>query len=93
MLKLIVSKNESSLLETMRSIGYGEMFSVEVPDALYSVPEELSTYEADLIAFIRNGHPHIDVLRIHSSEPTYAEVDFKENGFSCRKKYKFPATN
>jgi hypothetical protein len=93
MLKLIVSKNESGLLETMRSIGYGEMFSVEVPDALYTVPQELSTSEADLIEFIRSGHPHIDVLRIHAKEPTCAEVDFKENGFSCRKKYKFPATH
>jgi len=90
MLRLIVSKNESVLLNTMRSIQFGEMFSVDVPDALYTVPEDISTSEADLIEFIRNGHPHLDVLRIHAGEPTVAEVDFVMNGFSCRKKAKFP---
>jgi hypothetical protein len=90
MLKLIVSKNESSLLQTMRSVRFGEMFSVEIPDDLYKVPEELTTSEADLIEFIRSGHPHLDVLRIHAGEPTCAEIDFVMNGFSCRKKAKFP---
>ena len=52
MLKLIVSKNESSLLQTMRSVRFGEMFSVDIPDDLYKVPEELTPSEAEMIEFV-----------------------------------------
>jgi hypothetical protein len=90
MLKLIVSKTEAALLKGMRSLGYGEMYSVEIPDGLYEVSEMLSAAETDLIDFIRDGHPHIDILHVHQGEPTSAEIDFVHCGFRCRKKAKFP---
>jgi hypothetical protein len=90
MLKLIVSKSEKKLLDATRYVRFGEMFSVEVPDGFYEVPEQLSTAEADLLNFIRSGHPHIDILSVHAGEPTCAEIDFCLNGFRCRKKARFP---
>ena len=88
--KLIVSKHEKALLDAIRSLGYGEMYSLDVQDGLYDVPETVTPAESDLLDFIREGHPHIDVLTVHQGGPSYAECDFRLNTFRCRKKVKFP---
>ena len=89
-LKVKVTKRELELIGTIRKLGYGELYGVEIEDGYRSIAAELSTCEADLIDFIRDGQQEISVLHIHQSQPAYAETDFVSHGFRCRKKTKFP---
>lgn len=88
--KVKVSRQEQKLLDTIRAIGYGELFGVEIDDAPKEINLDVSMNCQDLIEMIRNGAQHIDVLTIHQGEPVMAETDYKDNGFRCRKKTKFP---
>ena len=90
MLSFVVSCSELELLEAIREVEHGEMYGVEVDVTEPTITAQLSQSARDLLDTIRNGIQYIDVLTIHNGEPSLAEVDFKKNGFRCRKKIKFP---
>lgn len=87
---LSVSSSERKLLTLIREVGFGEMYGVEILEGEHDYVVTPTQAEHDLLMAIRNGLQHIDVLTIHNGEPTMAEVDFKDSGFRCRKKIKFP---
>jgi len=78
------------LIQTIREIGYGEMYGVELNMATPETIMDVSHNERDMVRFILDGNPYLDVLTIHDSQPVYAEQDFASRGFRCRKKTKFP---
>jgi hypothetical protein len=85
-----VSKRERDLILGMRSLKFGEMFGVEVPDEPYTEDLKVTGNEQDLLTLLRNGLMYIDVLTIHNGEPTLVETDLICNGFRSRKKHKLP---
>lgn len=88
-----VSKREKELLQAIEEIKFGEIHGIIFPPGNYVLDceEKVSAIQMELIEKIRGGAQEISVLRIHNGEPAYAEIDQKINGFSCRKKLKFPA--
>lgn len=87
---MVVTEQEARLLDTTRQLCHGELFGVELPDERPVLPMELTANERDLIAVFRDGVRYLDTLTIYRSEPVFAEIDSKVNGFRCRKKLKFP---
>lgn len=81
--------NTVELLKTMRSLGYGEIYGVEIVFTGPAVEVEVSKNERDLVDYL-DGTPKIDVLTVHQGEPVLAETNCVDNGFRCRKKVKFP---
>ncbi len=86
-----VSGEERKLIETIRKIEFGEIYSPKVEDREHSEVAEVSGNVSDLLDLIRTGMP-ISIITIHQSEPVYAEVDQLVDGFRCRKKVRFPST-
>lgn len=84
-----VSMPESRLIDTIRELGFGELYGVNIPETVYLNAKELAEPEWKLVTFIRAGHPTIDVLSVHQGLPALAENDGEFNGFRCRKKTKF----
>lgn len=91
MLKYMVriSGEERRLIETIRKIGYGEIYSPKVEIQPHTEILEVSANIADLLDLVRSGTP-ISIITIHQFEPVYVEVDQLMDGFRCRKKIKFP---
>ncbi len=89
---LIVSKEESDLLWTIRELGFGELYGVEIRDGPKDTVFRANQQEADLIEAIRAGNQYLDVLYVHQGSPIMVEIDFKVNGFRCRKKIRFPTS-
>ena len=87
---VLVSKKEKDLLDTIRGLGYGEIFGAEIQDAPKTIHVDVSVYGQDLIDLLRSGVQYIDVLTVHAGEPVMAEIDQESYGFRCRKKTKFP---
>jgi len=87
-----VSKKERDLLLSIRDLGYGEIFGIEIPDENPEFDFAVTKAELDLITMIRNGMGYIDVLTVHNGEPAISENDFKDRGFRCRKKIKYPTS-
>ncbi len=86
-----VSPEEADLIEAIDLVGYGELYSVDVPAGGGEFIEcELPKATQDLILYIRSGFPHIDILTVHHGQPAFAEFDGEIRGFRCRKKVKFP---
>ena len=81
---------EVALVETLRDVAFGEIYGIKVEPGEVKIPYDLSDAERSLIFEIRSDCPNISVLHIHERQPTYAEVDIRISGFSCRKKVKFP---
>lgn len=77
------------LLETIRSLGYGEMFGVVVRDDPQTVQVEVNENERDLIKWLEENS-EIDILTVHNGKPVLIETDFERCGFRCRKKLKLP---
>ena len=85
-----VSASELSLIQTIRSVKYGEIFSPKVAPGPFDKDVEISMNIRQLLDLIRDGC-EVAILTIHQGEPTLAEVDTLINNFRCRKKIKFPA--
>jgi hypothetical protein len=89
---LILSDEENSLLWAIRELGFGELYGVEIKDGTRAIEQTASIAERDLIETIRRGNQYFDVLYVHQGSPIMAEIDFKLNGFRCRKKIRFPTS-
>jgi hypothetical protein len=82
-----VSNNVEQLILTIRSLNFGEIFSVN-PDLEENVREmEVSANEKALIDTLHE-HRKIDIITVHQGEPVYAEIDKVTNKFRCRQKIK-----
>jgi hypothetical protein len=84
-----ISGEERKLIDTIRRIGYGEIYSPKVEAQAQTDVMEVSANLADLLTLVRSSTP-ISIIIIHQNEPVYAEVDQLIDGFRCRKKVKFP---
>jgi hypothetical protein len=89
---LLVSHEENGLLWTIRELGFGELYGVEISDRTREVELTVNKAERDLIEFIRGGMQYIDILHVHQGAPCLAEIDFKLNSFRCRKRIRFPTS-
>ena len=78
-----------SLLKTIRSLEYGEVFGVVIDENPRTVEVELNENEIDLVRWLEENS-EIDILTVHSGKPVLIETDFEQNGFRCRKKIKLP---
>lgn len=87
-----VSDSEAALIEAMRNLRYGEMFSVEIDARPAGQAMKVSANVRSLLELTRDGMQHIDVLTVHEGEPVLAEIDYQDRGFRCRKRIKFPTT-
>ena len=85
-----LSLPEANLVDTIQFVQFGELFGVEIPSEENTLERQVSPAMLELILYIRTGCQYIDVLSIHNGQPTFAETDFKKNGFRCRRKVKFP---
>lgn len=90
LISYLVSRNECDLLETIEEIGHGEIYGLEISSQSPTIEVRIASANRDLLNAIRNGLQYIDVLTIHDGEARMAEVNYKTNGFSCRRKIKFP---
>lgn len=84
-----IPSHAADLIETIRSLDFGEMFGVDVDMSTPLCVMSLTVKERSLIDLLEN-RSYIDVLTVHQGEPWLAEQDQKISGFSCRKKTKFP---
>jgi len=88
--KIEVSTSVALLQEAMSSIGYGEMYGVEVPETSGKTIIEASANLRDLNWIIEQGQRKFDVITVHQGKPVYFETDQIVGGFRCRKKVKLP---
>lgn len=86
---MLISTGVWKLLSTIRELGYGEMFGVTVNETGETIEAELNQNERELVAWLEENS-EIDILTVHNGKPVLLEVDYKQNGFRCRKKVKFP---
>lgn len=87
-----VSEGEHILIKAIREVGYGSIFGISLsssddPKTTVVITEPTQR----LIDFMRDGHPEIEELQVHQSEPAYAIVKgvTLNGGWSCKKKTKF----
>jgi len=86
-----IDKAVFNLIQTIRNLGYGEMFGVRIELTGDPTSEQLNNAEEMLAMIIEEGVQYIDVLTVHDGKPAMLETDFKMNGFHCRKKTKISA--
>ncbi len=89
---LDVSEEESDLLWTIRELGFGELYGVEIKDGPQVFQLPVNRAEKDLVEFIRAGNQYLDILYVHQGSPIQVEIDFRLNSFRCRKKIRFPTS-
>jgi len=82
-----ITHAQSKLLEAVRDLNYGEIYSVDDEPSEVSVMEELSPEEKKLLDTLKE-EKHIDIIVVHNGIAVYAEIDKKLNSFRCRKRIK-----
>lgn len=86
-----LSDYELELLDDIKKLQYGTISEIEVLDSTPKHDVNLSRQQKEFIEVIRSGNRHFRTIKVHQSEPAYAEVPYRleRTGFSCVKLYKF----
>ena len=81
-----ISIPEKSLISAVVALEYGEIVNIDVKQATPNLLVKLSEKQVALIAFVRDGHPHIDKLIVHAGDPMQVEENLQLQGFKCTRK-------
>lgn len=89
---MYITDTEQQLLEDFTELGFGEVYNIEVlqDDGESRKPQELSKSQVNFVKLIREGVVSFDQVKVHQSEPVYAQVKGRtKSGLSCTRMYKF----
>jgi len=85
-----LTKEEFELLEDIKSLAYGELYDVEIPEGKPFRNVTLTKQSKSLIETIRSGYRFFNIIQVHLFEPAYAESPGEtSSGFRYRKRHKF----
>lgn len=85
-----ITRPEADLLDDIASLGFGEIYEVELISGQPTIDRVLTSQQDALVKLIRTGMVSFPLIKVHQGLPTYAEtIGVTPHGWKCKKLHKF----